>query len=69
MIYIQCANLSNTAIYTFTSLLVPGDSGRLVTLIYVVTVETSRFVKVRHTHVRSHCGNPATRAGMAHLFT
>jgi len=36
-----------------TSLLVPGDTGRLGTLIYVVTVETPRPGQARHTHLRS----------------
>ena len=34
-----------------TSLLVPGDPGRLGTLIYVVTVETSRPGQARHTRL------------------
>jgi hypothetical protein len=33
----------------FNSLLVPGDSSRLGTLSYVVTVETSRPAEARHT--------------------
>ena len=36
-----------------TSLLAPGDPGRLGTLIYVVTVETPRPGQARYTHLRS----------------
>jgi len=35
-------------LYTRTSVLVPGDSGRLATLICVVTVETLRPLGARH---------------------
>ena len=40
-----------------TSLLVPGDPGRLFTHIYIETVEASRPVGTRHANVRSYCGN------------
>lgn len=40
-----------------TSLLVLGDSDRLDTLIYVVTVETTRREQARHSHVHSKRGN------------
>jgi hypothetical protein len=43
--------------FSNTSLLVPGDPGRLGTLIYIVTVETSRPGQARHTYLRSYCGN------------
>jgi hypothetical protein len=39
-----------------TSLLVPGDPGSLGTLIYKVTVETSRLGQARQTHLRSYRG-------------
>jgi hypothetical protein len=37
--------------------------------IYIVTVETSRPVQVKHTSIRRYSGNLATRAGKAHPFT
>jgi hypothetical protein len=34
-----------------------GDPNRLGTLVYVVTMETSRPAQERHTHLRSYPGN------------
>jgi len=39
--------------YKLTSLLVAGDPGRLSTHIHMGTVETSRHVETRHSHLRS----------------
>jgi hypothetical protein len=37
---------------------VPSNSGRLDTLIYVVTMEASQPLRARYTHVCSYLGNP-----------
>jgi len=48
--------------------MLPGDPGRLGTHMHVGVVETSRHVETRHSHLRSYCGNPATREGKTHAF-
>lgn len=35
---------------------------------HIGTVETSRNVETKHSHLRSYRGNPATREGKVHVF-
>jgi hypothetical protein len=46
----------------------PRDPGRQGTPIYLCTFDTSRPVGQGTLHVRTCCGNPATRARKAHTF-
>ena len=61
----NCTAFTTTT--TTTSLLVLGDPGRLVRLIYVVTVEISLHVVARHASC-TYCRNHETRADKAHVF-
>jgi hypothetical protein len=62
--------------YEITSMQVPGDRGSIGKHIYVFTVESPQPVEARHHSCSpccgkqfSCCGNPATLAGKAHIFT
>ena len=55
-------------LYIHASVLVPGDSGRLATFVYVVTVETFRPVGTRHFMFVITTETPETgQAKHAHL--
>ena len=51
-----------------TSLLITGDTGKLGTLMYEVTVKTSSPGQVRHIHVLKHCEKLATPSRLGTLI-
>jgi hypothetical protein len=65
--HLQYLRLYFRLYFNITSMMVPGDPGRLGTAIYVFTVDNSWGQNT--LHVCSYCGNPATPAGKKHPFT